>query len=185
MKVIVKWSFLSTGNRTIVKPHQLVIINLQTDKVIHRFNFPENVLTPVTVLASLTIDTPKGSCGDAFAYFPGMLCIIWPYRIIYCFRKFVKIYMAISKRVSCSVIFMNLIDVLHIIYQILQKFYQIGNTFFITNFNQNSSKTDLLTTSSCPHSKFVLFHKVQSHQNIVFYIDHKTKWSDSSCLSLL
>lgn len=67
---------LSTGNRTIVKPHQLVIINLKTDKVIHRFNLPENVLTPVTVLASLTIDTPKGSCGDAFAYFPGMLVTI-------------------------------------------------------------------------------------------------------------
>ncbi|XP_066153350.1 L-dopachrome tautomerase yellow-f2-like [Euwallacea fornicatus] len=60
------------GNRTIVKPHQLVIINLQNDQILHRFTLPENVLTPATVLASLTVDTPKGSCGDAFAYFPDL-----------------------------------------------------------------------------------------------------------------
>ncbi|ENN71290.1 hypothetical protein HUJ04_007712 [Dendroctonus ponderosae] len=60
------------GNRTTVKPHQIIIINLQTDEVIHRFSLPENVITPATILASVTIDTPKGSCGDAFAYFPDL-----------------------------------------------------------------------------------------------------------------
>ncbi|XP_050294952.1 L-dopachrome tautomerase yellow-f2-like [Anthonomus grandis grandis] len=60
------------GNRTQVKPHQLIAINLQTDQVILRFNLPENVITSATVLASLTVDTPKGSCGDAFVYFPDL-----------------------------------------------------------------------------------------------------------------
>ncbi|CAG9767087.1 unnamed protein product [Ceutorhynchus assimilis] len=60
------------GNRTTVKPHQIVIINLNTDKVIHRFNLPDSVITPNTILASLNIDSPKGSCGDAYAYFPDL-----------------------------------------------------------------------------------------------------------------
>ncbi|KAL1494154.1 hypothetical protein ABEB36_009798 [Hypothenemus hampei] len=60
------------GNRTTIKPHQLIIINLKNDEIIHRYNLPEDVLTPATVLASLTVDTPKGSCRDAYAYFPDL-----------------------------------------------------------------------------------------------------------------
>lgn len=60
------------GNRTVVKPHQIIIINLQNDQIIHRYNLPSNVLTPATILASLTIDTTKGNCGDAYAYFPDL-----------------------------------------------------------------------------------------------------------------
>lgn len=61
------------GNRTFVRPlHQLVVINLLTDQVIHRYNIPESVITPATTLASLTVDVTEEKCDDAYVYFPDL-----------------------------------------------------------------------------------------------------------------
>ncbi|CAG9767088.1 unnamed protein product [Ceutorhynchus assimilis] len=60
------------GNRTKIKQHQIVIINLNTDKVIHRYNLPDNVIESATVLANLNIDASKKNCEDAFAYIPDL-----------------------------------------------------------------------------------------------------------------
>lgn len=61
------------GNRTFVRNnHQLVVIDLQTDQIIHRYDIPESVIKPATTLASITIDVTKENCGDAYAYFPDL-----------------------------------------------------------------------------------------------------------------
>ncbi|XP_060521874.1 L-dopachrome tautomerase yellow-f2-like isoform X2 [Cylas formicarius] len=60
------------GNRTVVKPHELILINLQTDDIIHRYSLPASVITPATVLASVTVDTTKEDCTNAYAYFPDL-----------------------------------------------------------------------------------------------------------------
>ncbi|XP_030762920.1 L-dopachrome tautomerase yellow-f2-like [Sitophilus oryzae] len=60
------------GNPQTIKPHQLIIINLKTGAVTHRFNIPADYLTPRTILSSVTVDVTKDTCDDAFAYFPDL-----------------------------------------------------------------------------------------------------------------
>ncbi|XP_076273289.1 L-dopachrome tautomerase yellow-f2-like isoform X1 [Rhynchophorus ferrugineus] len=60
------------GNATRVKEPQLILINLQTDEIIHRVTVSENVLRPNTLLASVTVDLPKQFCSKAFAYLPDL-----------------------------------------------------------------------------------------------------------------
>ncbi|KAJ8939824.1 hypothetical protein NQ318_014951 [Aromia moschata] len=60
------------GNKTQVIPTTLIIMDLQTDKVIHRYVFPQDQLRPTTTLASVTIDVTKDACDNAFAYFPDL-----------------------------------------------------------------------------------------------------------------
>lgn len=61
------------GNRTYVRPqHQLVIINLQNDEIISRYDIPSNVVTSLTTLSGLTVDVTKETCQDAYVYFPDL-----------------------------------------------------------------------------------------------------------------
>lgn len=58
------------GNQTRIKPPTLYIIDLNNDRIIHRYPIPDDNRLPATNLASLTIDTTKNTCRDAFAYIP-------------------------------------------------------------------------------------------------------------------
>ncbi|CAH1116241.1 unnamed protein product [Phaedon cochleariae] len=60
------------GNATQVRPTTLVIIDLNTDQVIHSYVIPADQLRTATQLASLTIDIDKTACGDAYAYIPDL-----------------------------------------------------------------------------------------------------------------
>lgn len=64
--------FLFSGNRTQVKPTTLIIMDLQTDKVIRQYPIPLDQLKPATTLASVTIDVAKTDCDNAFAYLPDL-----------------------------------------------------------------------------------------------------------------
>ncbi|XP_023022865.2 L-dopachrome tautomerase yellow-f2 [Leptinotarsa decemlineata] len=56
------------GNATKVKPPTLVIMDLNTDQVIHTFQIPADSLKPKTSLTSISVDVTENTCGDAYAY---------------------------------------------------------------------------------------------------------------------
>ncbi|XP_018561263.1 L-dopachrome tautomerase yellow-f2-like [Anoplophora glabripennis] len=60
------------GNKTKVKPTTLIIMDLQTDKVIQQYVIPLDQLRPTTTLASVTVDVSKTDCDSAYAYLPDL-----------------------------------------------------------------------------------------------------------------
>lgn len=61
------------GNKTRLGPQKLVIIDLNTDKIIKTYNFKDSDLTSVTTLALITLDVAETNCDDAYAYIPDFL----------------------------------------------------------------------------------------------------------------
>ncbi|XP_071055480.1 uncharacterized protein [Onthophagus taurus] len=60
------------GSPTSIQPQRIVIIDLNTDKIIHTYNFKDSDLTPATVLAMTVVDVTPDKCQDAYAYFPDL-----------------------------------------------------------------------------------------------------------------
>lgn len=68
---VIRLHFLRfAGNQTRVKPPTLYVIDLNSDQIVQRHPIPEGNRVANTNLASLTIDTTKSTCKNAFAYMP-------------------------------------------------------------------------------------------------------------------
>uniref|UniRef100_A0A1A9WS38 Bee-milk protein n=1 Tax=Glossina brevipalpis TaxID=37001 RepID=A0A1A9WS38_9MUSC len=78
--------FIDTGileypnNRMQIQKPSIWIIDLNTDRVIRRFDIPETIVEQGHGLASITVDTDKG-CDQTFAYIPDLV-----YNQIYVYR---------------------------------------------------------------------------------------------------
>lgn len=55
-----------------MQPPAIVIIDLKTDRIIHRFELPESVNPPNAPIASITVDLINNRCDEAFAYMPDL-----------------------------------------------------------------------------------------------------------------
>lgn len=56
-----------------MQPPALWIIDLNTDRVLRRFEFPAGLVQIGRGLASVTVDVEAGQCADAFAYMPDLV----------------------------------------------------------------------------------------------------------------
>ena len=52
--------------------HRIIIIDLNTDKIIKKYTFKESDLTPKTVLTMAVVDVNPNKCNEAYAYFPDL-----------------------------------------------------------------------------------------------------------------
>lgn len=59
-------------NRTILGPQRIVIIDLNTDKIIKTYNFKQSDLGFGTTLSQVNVDVTADTCDDAYAYFPDL-----------------------------------------------------------------------------------------------------------------
>ncbi|XP_034659967.1 L-dopachrome tautomerase yellow-f2-like [Drosophila subobscura] len=79
--------FIDTGmleypnNRQQIRRPSIWIVDLNTDRVLKRFEIPESLVETGRGLASLTIDVEPNKCGDAFAYIPDLV-----YRRLYVYH---------------------------------------------------------------------------------------------------
>lgn len=64
--------FHISGNKTKLGPQQVVIIDLNTDKIIKTYEFKETDLTDATALTMTVVDVTPDNCDDAYAYFPDL-----------------------------------------------------------------------------------------------------------------
>ncbi|CAH1996583.1 unnamed protein product [Acanthoscelides obtectus] len=60
------------GNTTIVKPSEIIIIDLKTDRIVQRYSIPADQVTPTSNLASVVIDVTEDTCLNAYAYIPDL-----------------------------------------------------------------------------------------------------------------
>lgn len=60
------------GNKQQISPQRIVIIDLNTDKIIKTYNFKDSDLTDATILAMTVVDVTEDNCDDAYAYFPDL-----------------------------------------------------------------------------------------------------------------
>ncbi|XP_056633257.1 L-dopachrome tautomerase yellow-f2-like [Diorhabda sublineata] len=60
------------GNVSRIRPTTLVIMDLNTDKIIHSYELPQDNLVQSSAIASITVDVTKNTCDDAFAYIPDL-----------------------------------------------------------------------------------------------------------------
>ena len=71
--------FVDTGvleypnNRIQVQRPSIWVVDLATDRRLHRFEVPEAAAAAGQGLASITVDVQKGRCDEAFAYLPDLL----------------------------------------------------------------------------------------------------------------
>lgn len=71
------------GNGTKVLPTSVVIIDLNKDKIIRRYDLPPNTLRPTTEPANIVVDSNSKSCDDSYAYIPdlgGFGLIVYSYK---------------------------------------------------------------------------------------------------------
>ncbi|KAI4460332.1 protein yellow-related [Holotrichia oblita] len=60
------------GNQTQLGEQRIIIIDLNTDKIIKTYRFKDSDLTHATVLAMTVVDVTSNNCDDAYAYFPDL-----------------------------------------------------------------------------------------------------------------
>lgn len=70
--VILIASFFADDKQQIKRP-SIWIVDLNTDRLIHRFEVPENIVHTGRGLASIAVDVTSNQCGHAFAYIPDLV----------------------------------------------------------------------------------------------------------------
>lgn len=60
------------GNNTRVQPAKLIIIDLNTDKIIRQYTLKESDVRPHSTLANLAVDVTANTCDSAFVYIPDL-----------------------------------------------------------------------------------------------------------------
>ncbi|XP_037709186.1 L-dopachrome tautomerase yellow-f [Drosophila subpulchrella] len=71
--------FIDTGmleypnNRQQIRRPSIWVVDLATDRVLKRFEIPQNIVEIGRGLASITIDVESRKCGDAYAYIPDLV----------------------------------------------------------------------------------------------------------------
>ncbi|KAH8318747.1 hypothetical protein KR074_005246 [Drosophila pseudoananassae] len=71
--------FIDTGmleypnNRQQIRRPSIWVVDLATDRVLKRFQIPENIAETGRGLASITVDVQPGNCNDAYAYIPDLV----------------------------------------------------------------------------------------------------------------
>ncbi|KRT85796.1 hypothetical protein AMK59_1416 [Oryctes borbonicus] len=61
------------NNKTKVGPQRVVIIDLNSDKIIKTHNFKDSDLRPGTAISMTVVDVTADHCDDAYAYFPDLV----------------------------------------------------------------------------------------------------------------
>lgn len=64
--------YIILGNTTRVKLTTIMAIDLNTDKIIHKYEIPNNIVGLHPGLASVTVDVTKNTCDDAYLYLPDL-----------------------------------------------------------------------------------------------------------------
>lgn len=59
------------GNQRRIQPAAIVVFNLLTNQLVHRYVLPSSVVTNSSNLAAISVDIPNlGLCNNVFAYIP-------------------------------------------------------------------------------------------------------------------
>lgn len=63
----------SPDNRMQVQQPAIWVIDLSNNRVLHRYEIPENIVDTGRGLASITVDVFERACNEAFAYIPDLV----------------------------------------------------------------------------------------------------------------
>lgn len=64
--------FHSIDNRTQVQRPSVWVYDLESDRVIHRFEIPETIVQNGNGMASITVDVDPNNCQNAYGYIPDL-----------------------------------------------------------------------------------------------------------------
>lgn len=70
-----QYSMPNTPNKTIhlLQRPSIWVIDMNTDRIVRRYEIPEPLLEPGHGLVSITVDVDRYNCDAAFAYIPDIL----------------------------------------------------------------------------------------------------------------